>query len=409
MLQTTDQPLEHANDGEELRHEMVQPVGLWRIETIKSAAEIRDRAHEWLELERNCIDPFAPFQSYAWCESWAATFCGKNNHPPQPRIFFIYRGKTLVAILPMMVSSHRGAKVLTLFGEPHSQIANALTRAGVDCTDGLRLCMAEAVLLSDADVVALGPLPQDSPLTNSLEAEYLSFDPAEHMSLVTWPGIWQPADYVSGLKRNRRKDYNRKFNRLKKLGTPKFNRFDAFDREFKPLILQALELKKCWLERNGMLSVGLSQDGIEKFLSGFVPRDGGYGVEVVTLSIDGKTIAIGINLVGSNMRSCYLSAYDPDYSDVAPGMMLDQFSIQNAIEDGMSGMNFLGYPTPHKNQWATDTVPLQRYQQALTFRGRIWLNLWIGALRPAAKLCATALRSLTKLAFIRRLLGQVLS
>ena len=49
---------------------------------------------------------------------------------------------------------------MTLFGEPHSQIATVLTKSGVDCLDGLRMCVSQATLTSNADVITFGPLPE---------------------------------------------------------------------------------------------------------------------------------------------------------------------------------------------------------------------------------------------------------
>ncbi|MEE9376125.1 MAG: GNAT family N-acetyltransferase [Rhizobiaceae bacterium] len=405
MLQANDQSV---IDGYSLQPDRVQPTGLWKIETLNSLADMRNHAHAWLALERECIDPLAAFQSYAWCKSWAAAFCGKKNGLPQPRIFFISRGETLVAILPMMVSTHMGAKVLTLFGEPHSQIANAITMAGVDCRDGLRLCIAQAAMLTDADVVALGPLPENTILTEALDTSLLSPDPADVMSMVTWPGIWQAEDYIAGLKKNRRKDYNRKLNRLKSHGTINFERFQAGSSEFKAAVRDALVLKREWLVHNGMVSAGLSSGGVDIFLQGIVPFEGGFEMEAEVLKSGNKTIAIGINLVGRNMRHCYLSTYSDAYSEVSPGTMLHQFSIQQSINDGMNCVNFLGYPTHFKTLWTTKKTPLFRYQDALSLRGKIWLQLWIGIIRPLVKSGLLALRKLTRLPIIGKLLKSVL-
>ncbi len=408
MLHIADHDFKSKADEVPAFTNSVQPTGTWRIETLNNLAKIRNHAQEWLALERECDDPYTSFQSYVWCESWALAFC-KTTGTPQPRIFFIYKGDTLVAILPMMVNTHMGARILTLFGEPHSQIANAITKNGVDCTDGLKLCIKQAAFLSDADVVAFGPLPEDSQLRSALDNKYLSPDPAETMSLVTWPGVANSEEYLNGLKKNRRKDFKRKHRQLQREDGVKFERFHVGDPKFKPLAKKALSLKREWLERNGMVSIGLAQAGMEKFLCSFTDRSGGTKPIVEALSIGDEPIAICIVLESATIRHCYLAAYDPDYMQLSPGTMLHQYSIHNAIDRGLEMVNFLGFPTHFKNLWATKKEPLLRYQQALTLRGVTWLRLWIGFIRPAAKRVLARLRHLTKLPLIGTPLGLMLS
>lgn len=383
--------------------------GSWNIETLSSTADIRKNAFRWLDLERNSINPHAAFQSYVWCESWAATFCENNPDLPQPRIFLISRGDTLVAILPMMVSRHLGAKMLTLFGEPHSQIANALVRAGVDCRDGLRLCVEQAAFLTDSDMVALGPIPADSNLAQALDEQYLSPDPAEAMSLVQWEGANRSEDYVASLTKNRRKDFNQKFNRLSKLGRVEMRRFEVSDEDFKPMVLKALSFKRQWLEKNGIVSVGLSRKNISTFLTRFVPHDAGFMPEVEALFVGGKVVAINIQIAGRGMTHCYLSAYDLQYVEFSPGTLLHQLSIRNCVDDGLIGFNFLGYPTHFKNMWASDRVPLVRYKRAVTFKGKMWLNVWTDTLRPSLKSVFMHARKTSRLPIVGPVAGRLLS
>lgn len=366
----------------------------WRIETLQSLAEIRSSAHLWLALERDCIDPNASFQSYFWCESWAAQNCTEGSSI-RPQIFLIYLNDDLVTLLPMMMASHMGAKTLTLFGEPHSQIAGALTKSGVDCTDGLRLCIAQLSLLTDADVVALGPVPTGSMLAEGMSGDYVSADPADKISLVTWPVRCRVEDYLAKLSKNRRKDFGKKLRRLESMGCVSFDRYDANTPEFDPMVKRALVWKREWLERNGMISLGLSSYSVEEFLTGFSAWDGVFEAEVEALTLDGKPVAISINLVGRNQRQCYLSAYDEAYAHVSPGTLAHQHAIHASIEDGFSSYSLLGYPTHFKELWTTETVPLIRYQEALTTRGKMWLTLWVNGARPLSKLILVKARKIS--------------
>lgn len=380
--------------------------GPWRIDTLANVGEIRSYQQAWLALERDCTDPHAAFQSYMWCERWATVFCARFPDLPQPRILMIYHDDTLVAILPMMISHHMGARQLTLFGEPHSQIANVIIRSGQDVSDGLRLCLEQAALLTDADVLALGPIPEGSPLLAAMDDDYLSPDPAEYLSITRWPGIWQVEDYEKQLTKNRRRDYRRKMKMATEMGHLDYRISDPSDADFKTHIRAALALKDDWLKRKGMVSIGLAREGHDDFLVSLATEDGGFQPEVELLTCGGHPMAYNINLVGRGERLCYLSAHDPHFLALSPGMLLDQYSTRNAIESALQGRNYLGHPTYHKAQWSNETIPLMRYRRAVTTKGRLWLTLWTDTLRPASKKLLMTLRGLSGLPIVGGMIGR---
>ncbi|MEL7228495.1 MAG: GNAT family N-acetyltransferase [Pseudomonadota bacterium] len=380
--------------------------GPWRVDTLATASEIRDHRQVWLALEQECTDPYAAFQSYVWVENWARVFCARFPDLPQPRILMLYRDDLLVAILPMMISAHMGARTLTLFGEPHSQIANALVRAGHDVTDGLRLCLEQAALLTDADVLAFGPIPDTSPLMAAMDGAYLSPDPAEYLSLIGWPGMWQWEDYENSLTKNRRRDLHRKQRAAQRRGKLRYEIIEPDAPDFATHVRTALHWKRNWLKRKGMVSIGLAREGHDDFLASLPTANGAFHGELERLSCGGRTMAYNVNLVGRGERLCYLSTHDPHFKTVSPGMLLDQYSVRNAIEGGLVGRNYLGFPTGYKGLWSNGTVPLWRYRRAVTLRGTLWLKVWTDTLRPASKRVLMALRGLSKLPVVGPALGR---
>lgn len=370
--------------------------GQWRIETLKSLADIRRNAFRWIELERQSKDPHAVFQGFAWCEAWAEVYCKAQNGSYEPRIFFISRGSTLVTILPMMVETHMGARVLTLFGEPHSQLANVLTHSDIDPSDGLKLCIAEAALLAGADVMALGPIPDDSPLIAVCEDHGLSKDPAESISICQWPNGQTVDEHLMTLSKNSRKDFNRKSRLIAEEGTVRFERFTALNAEFKSLVNLALIWKKEWLERNGTFSLGLSMSGVDTFLAGFSGRDTSFQPDVDVVFLDDEPIAISVNVTGCGVRHSYLSAHNHQFHELSPGTLATHIAIHESIKSGENAFSFLGFPTTFKAIWTNHSVPLWRYHNTLTLRGKIWLVVWTRSLRPAAKRVLTYLRKIAQ-------------
>ncbi|MEM8749818.1 MAG: GNAT family N-acetyltransferase [Pseudomonadota bacterium] len=398
------EPVEPATSNNEAARKTDSPSdathakarGIWRIDTLKTAADIRKHAYQWLDLERRSADPNAAFQGYVWCEAWLSVYC-RPDSGIEPRVFFIYFADTLVAVLPMMVQSHMGARVLTNLGEPHSQLANALCDVTVDCTDGLRLCISQAALLAQADVMALGPLPARSPLVAVLGHDVLTPDPAEYISLIEWPTSTTSESYLQSLSKNKRKTFNKKYRRLTELGEVEFKRLGPQDTGFRPAIEQALKLKREWLRREGLYSLGLTYTDVDQFLTSFVAHDGAFHIEAETVHVDGSVLSICINLVGNGVRHCYLSAYDDALAEHSPGTIGHQISVQHTIDDSLQAYSFLGYPTRYKAVWSNAQEPLLRYQLALNAKGATWLRCWTNGLRPLAKRLMTVGKGVMRL------------
>ncbi len=383
--------------------------GQWRIETLKSLADIRQNALRWVELEAQSIDPQAVFQGVAWCETWAEVYCKAQQNSYEPRVFFISQGTTLAAILPLMLETHMGTRVLTLFGEPHSQIANVLTHSNIDTTDGLRLCLAQAVMLAGADVMALGPIPDDSPLLNVAEKQHLSADPAECLSVCQWPNGQTVENHLMKLSKNSRKNFNRKSRQIEEMGNVRFQRFTPLDNEFKPAIRQALNWKRDWLERNGTFSLGLSTSGVDEFLSSFSGRDTVFQPNVDVLFLNDDPISISINMTGNGIRHSYLSSHDHKFQELSPGTLATHIAIHESILDKQDGYSFLGFPTPFKATWSNKHIPLWRYHHALSLRGKIWLQVWTRGLRPMAKHVLTYTRRAAQTPVLGKVLNEFLN
>ena len=132
-------------------------------------------------------------------------------------------------------------------------------------------------------------------------------------------------------------------------------------------------------------------------------------MEIEALCVAHAPVAICLNLVGKNVRHCYLSAYDNRYSDASVGTLIHQHAIQSSVDDGFSAYSFLGHPTPFKKMWANDTVTLLCYRKAITRRGRIWLIGWMMMLRPMVKKLLRQLPTILSYAPVRRIINTLRS
>jgi len=355
---------------------------VWQVKLSTGLDDMRELKADWLALEAQTGDPYACFQSYAWCSAWAQTWCADNAHYT-PYIFQIYHGDALVALLPMMISDVAGLRVLCFLGEPHTQTGTVLTKQFIDISQGLEIVMQQ-MRAAPVDAIMLNAIPEGSPLALHLN-DRLKPDPANFMAITSSDGHTDSQSYYRALSRNRKKDFCKKTKRLENMGKLVYSTVLAGRENFVDFARQAIEMKRLWLKCTHTLTSDLSWKDASTFVENLNQNSGTYRAEIQMLTLSGQPIAISINLVGQGMRSCYMSAYDLSLTEASPGTVIHQLSMQQSVDEGLLGYNFLGHQTYFKNLWTNQRVELLRFQQPLTLKGRLWLDLWANRIKPTVK------------------------
>ena len=75
---------------------------------------------------------------------------------------------------------------------------------------------------------------------------------------------------------------------------------------------------------------------------------------IYELKVDGKTIAIAINLRSGSRVFFWKTVYDETYARFGPGNLLIEEFIKDAIENGVRELDMLSPAAPYKMVWATD-------------------------------------------------------
>lgn len=358
--------------------------------------DLRAIADDWRALEAASGNDWAIFQSCSWCMSWMNAHCTGANGATRPMVFTARNDAgALLALLPMMREWRGGVRCLTVLGEPHTQMADALCVHGEDGKRALHAVLDAVKTTSGIDVILAGPLPAPSRLANALDRDTLLPDPAGHLSVFDCSVLDDDDAYIGSLSKQRRRDHRRKLAKLKGKGAVAFDRHVAGDAAFAPMLAEALRLKRDWLKATGTISIAFNHKRIDAFFNALATVEpGALHPEVDVLSVGDKPISIALNMTGPNERACYLCAYDPAFHAASPGTLMHQRGIMDTISEGRSTYSLLGYPTPFKAIWTDFTVPLVRHDHAVTLRGRAYLTLWRGFLRPKAKQVANTAKAL---------------
>jgi CelD/BcsL family acetyltransferase involved in cellulose biosynthesis len=73
--------------------------------------------------------------------------------------------------------------------------------------------------------------------------------------------------------------------------------------------------------------------------------------------VNGQTVAVQYNFFAHGRTYCYLSGFDPEWKRCSPGALAVARSIQYAIEEGSTELDFLRKREAFKYEWgARDRV-----------------------------------------------------
>jgi CelD/BcsL family acetyltransferase involved in cellulose biosynthesis len=80
-------------------------------------------------------------------------------------------------------------------------------------------------------------------------------------------------------------------------------------------------------------------------------------LRLFTLQVNGATVAVQYNFFAHRRTYCYLSGFDPEWKKFSPGAVAVSRSIQHAVGEGCTELDFLRKREAFKYDWgARDRV-----------------------------------------------------
>lgn len=196
--------------------------------------------------------------------------------------------------------------------------------------------LADLLKIAEREYYLTGVWPMDS-------APYIDLPQGdEKESLV--------ANYFKGSRKHLRQELDRRLRRLNELGTVEFVVTSDCNPE---LLTTYLELEeKGWKGRGG---TAVKNDlRVVRMHEQFTDNlAAGQSVFVYQLKLDGKTIAMSINISFGKEMIHWKTSYDEKYSRYSPGNILFRELLTDCIRSGTSEIDFLSPSTPNKRVWAS--------------------------------------------------------
>ncbi|MGE0338803.1 MAG: GNAT family N-acetyltransferase [Xanthobacteraceae bacterium] len=322
---------------------------------VFSGADALDAARAgWRAIEREGALQ-TPFQSYAVAE---ASIAAHRAHGHEPHIVLIREGGSVVAILPLVMTSMAGSKVLRFLGDPLIQYGDAiLSRAGSEA-HLMQALLATGTL--GADAVLFRKVRNDAKLSPLLSrrAHVSSVEEAPYIDLRRETSL--PPRDMRELRRYRR--------RLAERGEVELRITRGSGA--RDCVRTALELKRNWLAAKGYSSSVIGDPHWEAVLTSLV-ADHANLLACARLEAGGKLAAIEIAITQGKRWHAFLGAINPEFAKSGPGQVQMADTIAYAREQGFAAYDLLAPADPFKRVIATGAVAVCDYALPLSLQGQV--------------------------------------
>src|SRR6185503_16150157 len=201
------------------------------------------------------------------------------------------------------------------------------------------------------------------------------------------------AGYEQRYSAKARKNRRRLLRRLEERGAVVVERHTGGE-QARAAALEAIALKRAWLETTGRLSPALADRRFAAFFADAAEgrgRPAGCGVSV--LRSNGQTAGIAIDVTCGSRRAAHVIVHDARLDAFSPGTLLLQEWIRGASAEAIATFDLLAPAYAYKLDWADATVAVEDFALGLTLPGRAYVYVYLGALRQRLKAAAEAVSS----------------
>jgi CelD/BcsL family acetyltransferase involved in cellulose biosynthesis len=351
---------------------------------------------EWNDLFRRAGRDTQLFQTFNWNWHWANHYLAPAPGEGRRRslaVVTVRRNGRLVMVWPLVAERVAGLQVLHWMGEPVGQYGDVLAEAAPDTPQIMRQAWHFIATALGADALFLRKVRADatvSPLLRELGLRRTAVAEAPFLDLASAPNF---AGYEQRYSAKARKNRRRLLRRLEERGALIVERHTS-GAQARAGALEAIALKRAWLEASGRLSPALADSRFAAFFADAAEgrgRPAGCGVSV--LKSNGETVGIAIDVTCGDRRAAHVIVHDARLDAFSPGTLLLQEWIRGASADRIATFDLLAPAYAYKLDWADATVAVEDFALGLTLPGRAYVYVYLGALRQRLKAAAEALSS----------------
>lgn len=381
--------------------ERADPAAQLTLDTVTEAAGFAELAPAWDDLVATLPRP-TPFLLHAWLEEWWRHLAGNARMT----VVVARRDGRLVAALPLMISRRRGVRVAEFIGGSDAALADLLL--AVDEPDVTAQAIIEELRRQPFDVLDVFGLPAGSRLARAAGSELAVHERVEAPVMLMPDGF--DAAYRAKRGSKRRAEHRRRMRRLLESGDAEFTIARTIE-ELQPALEEGFRINGLRWEGRPDRSLFSSAAG-HAFHRAALPRLAELGLaRILLLRSQGRVVAFQYWLAYRGSMISTRRAFDPSFRSFSPGILTMLHALEDASEEGLTRVEFLGGPEPYKLEFCDDFEPLhQGIGFATGLRGRAGAQVALGMIHLRRKVrTSPALHKLyvDRLAPVRRLAGRL--
>ncbi len=354
----------------------------------------------WNDLHRRAGQPHQVFLSFNWMWHWCAHF----HDEAAERIVLLMgrRAGRLVMLWPMVRRRRFGVASLQWMGAPVTPYGDALIETGLHTQTDLAAAWDYLRHNARAHAIELGNVRADAAVAGLLAFEQPKITRQERACSLDLAALGSWNSFEAAQSAKARKNRRRQRRRLEEMGVVRFE-MTAEGARARELTLEALALKRRWLEAKGLASSAFATKGFDEFFAAVASsRDRPAGCRVASLEMGGKAVAVAVAFVHKGHVAVHVIAYDPDVEACAPGSLLFEDMIRDAFSKGWRCFDLMWPGNAYKAEWAPTETAVTSCAAPVTSLGLIRTEI-APRVRSALKAAHGAMGPTTRKLAIRML------
>ncbi len=320
-----------------------------RFETVDSEDAFARLGDQWNDLVYASARP-SPFMLHCWLLEWWRNY----GEGCRLAVETAYRGGRLVGALPLVTFSRRGLRVATFIGARQSSLGDVLLAEG----EGTELAEAlvDRASASEHDYAELFGLAADSQLGTLQGPRSVRLFQRVAAPVLDLSRGWS-ATYRAKTHSRKRSHHKRRRRQLGELGKVEVSHARTID-ELAPALEEGFRIHELrWRGRPD--GSGLVTETGMRFnreaLRGLAELD---AARIVSLLVDGRTIAFSWYFVLGDRAYLHRLAFDPAFARCSPGLINALDTLESVAGQGVTRVEFLGGAERYKVELADSFEPL---------------------------------------------------
>lgn len=358
------------------------------IKVIDSLASFIDLREKYLQLIENNGN-LTPFYTHKWLTAWWKAFENRYRF----RVFCIYQDRSLILAIPLMFGEGTFLKCkikkASFIGGDWGRVIDIPVHQDATNWDEFFLSWLFSKEAPDWELLTLGPFVSFSQNAQSLLRRLEEMRKSYKIGEKT--GIYLPLSdtwekFLSQKSRNFRRTIKRKQKKAMQ-GSFKYSRkLNPTSTELHETVFQVT--RNSWQGREER-AVASTIEG-QNFYRLLAGNGEEFDMDLAVIHSDKQPVAYLLGLLQGQVYHALDTGFDPVYSDLSPGYLVQIFALKELFGNKLQEFNF-GFHHEYKERFqplSYDTVNI------VVFRNRLFAGL--SKLVDQAKICITGTKNKTK-------------